>query len=263
MTPSYGVASSTDSIREQLIASLNDTLVEELLAAYGEAKRNHLLGGHRLSAVEGGRFCEAAYRILEHVTTGSFLPLGKPLNTDMLARRLAALPSGKTPDSIRLHIPRALRVIYDIRNSRDAAHLADGIDPNLQDSSLVVAVLDWTLAEIVRIFHNVAADEAHALIAGLVTRAVPAVEDFDGFPKVLKTSLQAGDHCLVLLYYRDGSGATLDELTEWVRPTMRANLRRTLGRLEHGLAYVHCDKRKYRITMAGKRAVERKRLLEQ
>jgi hypothetical protein len=49
------------------------------------------------------------------------------------------MPIGSAPDSIRLHIPRTFRVIYDIRNKRDAAHLGDGIDPNLQDSTLVSA----------------------------------------------------------------------------------------------------------------------------
>ena len=60
-----------DLIRAWLVASLDDTLVDELLAAYDEAKSNHYLGGHRLSAVEGGRFCEAAYRILEQVAADS------------------------------------------------------------------------------------------------------------------------------------------------------------------------------------------------
>ena len=250
-----------DTILSQLTSSLDPVLADELLAAYDEAKRNHYLGGHRLSAVEGGRFCEAAYRILQFVTTGSFVPLGKSLNTEKLTQTLASLPSGSAPNSIRLHIPRALRVIYDVRNNRDAAHLADGIDPNIQDSSLVAAILDWTLAEFVRIYHNVDPGEAHEMIAGLVTRTGPVIEDFDGFPKVLNPNLRAGEHCLVLLYHRDRTGATLSELTEWARPKMRGNLRRTLNRLEHTLAFVHNTKHCYRITMAGKREVEEKRLL--
>lgn len=250
-----------DSIRNQFAASLDPSLTNELLEAYDEAKKNHHLGGHRLSAVEGGRFCEAAYRILQEVTTGSFVPLGRSLDTEKLARKLAALPSESVPDSIRLHIPRALRVIYDVRNSRDAAHLADGIDPNIQDSILVAAVLDWVLAEFVRIFHNVDPAEAHELITELVTRTAPAIQDFDGFLKVLKPELRAGDHCLVVLYHRGQTGATLAELTEWARPRMRGNLRRTLNRLEHTLAFIHMTDCRYRITMAGKREVETKRLL--
>ena len=249
------------SLRDRLAASLNASLVDELLAAYQEAKRNHYLGGHRLSAVEGGRFCEAAYRILQDVTTGSFTPPGRPLNADKVTRQLAARPVGSAPDSIRLHIPRALRVIYDVRNNRDAAHLADGIDSNVQDSTLVVAILDWILAEFVRIYHGAKPAEALELITGLVRRRAPVIEDFDGFLKVLNPKLRAGDHCLVLLYQRGGLGATYEELKEWARPTMRGHLRRTLDRLEHSLALVHCENGKYQITIAGQREVETRRLL--
>lgn len=256
-----GARSSIDSVRDWLSISLNDGLVDELLAAYEEAKRNHYLGGHRLSAVEGGRFCEAAYRILQDVTTGSFTPLGRPLNADKIARQLAANAVGSFADSIRLHIPRALRVIYDVRNNRDAAHLADGIDPNIQDSTLVVAILDWIMAEFVRIYHGAEPAEAFELITGLVSRRAPIIEDFDGFLKVLNPQLRAGDHCLVLLYQRDRLGATYEELKEWARPTMRGHLRRTLGRLEHTLALIHRVNGKYRITTAGQREVETRRLL--
>jgi len=41
-----------------------------------EAKRNFYLGGLRLSAVEGGRFCEATFRLLQQRTTGKFNALG-------------------------------------------------------------------------------------------------------------------------------------------------------------------------------------------
>ena len=73
-------------------------------------------------------------------------------------------------DSIRLHIPRTLRLIYDIRNKRNAAHLADGIDPNVQDATLVIRNMEWALAELVRLYHHVPADEAQQIIAELVSR---------------------------------------------------------------------------------------------
>ena len=159
------------TVASGLKQTLPAKLVDELLAAYEEAKQNFYLGG--LSAVEGGRFCEAAFRLLEHITTGKSTPLNKQLDTDILA--LSNLPTAASLDSIRIHIPRALRVVYDIRNKRDAAHLADGIDPNLQDATLVVSVLDWVTAEFVRIYHGVTADEAQSIIETLVTRQMPSV----------------------------------------------------------------------------------------
>jgi hypothetical protein len=90
------------------------------------------------------------------------------------------------PDSVRFHIPRTLRLIYDVRNKRDVAHLADGIDPNQQDATLVVRNMEWVLAELVRLCHNVSPAEVHGIIADLVSKDVPLIQVFDGFPRVLK-----------------------------------------------------------------------------
>src|SRR2546425_26603 len=147
------------AVEGQLSAKLDAKLVHELLEAHSEAKRNYYLGGLRLSEVEGGRFCEAAFRLLELIGFKAFTPLGKQLDTERLMERLRGLPAANHQDAVRLHIPRALRLVYDIRNKRDAAHLADGIDPNLQDATLVVSVIDWVLAEFLRLYHNVTPDE--------------------------------------------------------------------------------------------------------
>ena len=249
---------------EQVLASkLEPKLVHELIEAHSEAKKNYYLGGLRLSAVEGGRFCEAAFRLLEYETkAGKFTPLGKSLpGTDKLIVEFANLDAAKFNDSIRLHIPRSLRLVYDIRNKRDTAHLADGIDPNLQDATIVISVLDWVLAEFVRLYHNVPPDEASKIVDGIVKRAAPVVQDFGGFLKVLNPSLKAGEHCAVLLYHVGEDGATYDEMSKWVRPVMRRNLRRTLESLVDQKDYVHFDGARYYVTRRGELYVEENGLI--
>jgi hypothetical protein len=113
------------------------------------------------------------------------------------------------PDSIRLHIPRTLKLIYDIRNKRDAAHLADGIDPNLQDATLVIGNMDWTLAELVRLHHAVDPDDAQAIIENLVTREVPVIQEIDGHP-VIFADLAPRDQALLMLYRAGAAGLDLD-----------------------------------------------------
>lgn len=248
-------------IQSQLSISLDAQLVTELLDAHAEAKRNYYLGGLRLSEVEGGRFCEAAFRILEQITTGSSTPLGTQINTERLINTLSQFPNRAFHDSVRLHIPRALRLVYDIRNKRDAAHLADGIDPNLQDATLVINTIDWILAELIRLYHNVSADEASKIVNDIVEREAPIVQDFNGFLKVLNPKLQAGDFCLVLLYHRGSSGATMEEITSWVRPSMRKNIRVTLFRLTNDKDFLHFDGTKYFITRLGEIEVEKRKLI--
>jgi hypothetical protein len=251
------------AIRASLAAAYDVALVDELLAAYEEAKQNYYLGGLRLSAVEGGRFAEAAFRMLQQETTGKFTALGKTLpRSDKLIEALETLPGTAHPESVRIHIPRALRVVYDIRNKRDAAHLGDGIDPNLQDATLVVSTLDWILAEFVRLHHNVSANEAQKLVEELVTRVAPVVQGFDGFLKLLNPKLGATDQALVLLYQRGSSGADYDELAQWVSPKSVKNLRRTLGGLVHAKRFAHQAGDRYTITRTGQLEVERRKLVE-
>lgn len=249
-------------IRASLVAVYDEALVEELLDAHEELKRNFYLGGLRLAEVEGGRFAEAAFRLLQQETTGAYVPLGRSLDTEAIIRTLAKQTVGSYPDSVRLHIPRALRVIYDIRNNRDAAHLADGIDPNMQDATLVSTTADWVVAEFVRLHHNVIADEVQRIVDELVSRVAPIIEDFDGFLKLQNPKLGAGDQCLVLLYQRGEPGAEYTELLEWVYPTAKKNLRRTLARLVHDRAFVHRRGDEYFVTGSGRREVERRSLLE-
>jgi len=249
-------------IQSQLASALPPKLVDELLEAHAQAKKNLYLGGLRLSEVEGGRFCEAAFRLLEQITQGSFTPLGTQLNTDKTIQKLENLPKGSHPDAVRIHIPRALRLVYDIRNKRDAAHLGDGIDPNLQDATLVTSVLDWVLAEFIRLYHNVTADVAQQLVSQIVTRAVPVVQDFNGFLKILKPNLAVSDHCLVLLYQRGEQGATFKEMESWVRPQMRANLGRTLNGLAERKDFAHSDGSRYFITRLGQKEVEARHLVD-
>jgi hypothetical protein len=234
--------------------------VDELLAAYVEAKRRFHLGDHRPQAVEGGRFSEAAFRVLQHISGGKVTPLGKTLPS--VDRLLETLESATGSDSVRLHIPRTLKLIYDVRNKRDVAHLGDGIDPNLQDASLVIANMDWVVAELVRIHHGVTADEAQRIIEDLVTKEVPAVQEIDGQPVIL-SDLPPRDQALLMLYRAGAGGASIDELASWLRVTRKDHLQARLGRLdEQKLVLHHPASGRFHITARGVKDVEERRLAQ-
>jgi hypothetical protein len=173
------------TVRTELAKAYDKKLVDELVEAYVETKKSFYLGNLRPTEVEGGRFCEAAFRILEQAVSGRHTPIGKQLNTEAIIKLVENAVS--QPDSIRFHIPRSLRVVYDIRNKRDAAHLGDGIDPNLQDSTLVGSVLDWVLAEFVRLSHSVPPNEAQRIVEDLVTRRAPRRAGLRRIPKGLES----------------------------------------------------------------------------
>lgn len=244
-------------------AGIPTALSKRLLKEYSEAKRRFYLGDHQPTSVEAGRFAEAAIRVLEHAVLGSYTPLGKTL-PPLDARRLSQFEAGASAahESLRIHIPRALFSVYAFRNKRDAAHLADGISANLQDATYLVGVLDWVLAELVRLYHDVEPAEAQAIIDDLVVREVPVIDEIAGQP-VLSKSLILSDRILVFLY-RAGRdrGLPIPELQRQMRHADRGNLTKSVKRLdEKGLALLHPETGRAHITSAGMADVEARQLL--
>lgn len=238
-----------------LDAGFPETVVGEVLEAYTEAKRRFHLGDLRPQEVEGGRFSEGVFRLLQHTSGQKVTALGKTLPS--LDKLLPALEnSAGQPDSVRLHIPRTLKLIYDIRNNRDAAHLGDGIDPNLQDATLVVGNMDWTLGELVRLFHGVDANRAQQIIENLVTKEVPSVQEIDGQPVIL-TDLKPREQALLMLYRAGAQGASIEVLAEWLRLDRKDHLRDRLKKLDkEKLVLRHPETDRYYLTHKGVHEVE-------
>jgi hypothetical protein len=224
-------------------------------------KRRFHLGDHRPQEVEGGRFSEAVFRILQHRSGLAVTPLSTPLaKVPQLLQVLE--PITTQPDSVRMHIPRTLRVIYDIRNNRDAGHLADGIDANLQDATLVISNMDWVMAELVRLHHGVTANEAQAIIQDLVTKEVPAVQEIHGQPVILK-DLQPRDQAMLMLYRAGALGGSLDEVAGWLREKRKDNLAVRLEKLDETKLILHHPKDdRYYITDKGIKYMEKKKLAQ-
>lgn len=224
-----------------------DELVDHLRETYERLKENYYLGNLRPSEVEGGRFAEAALRVIQWATGGlpngdPYTPLSDPLpRFDRELERLRNLPGSKYPKSLRVRTPRVLHSIYNIRNGRDVAHLSGDVDPNLPDSTLVATNADWVMAEYVRLFHGVDLQEAQARVDALVTRRAPAVEMFGDFPKVLRSALENKEKILLLLFNQGEKGATTAELAEWL-DRRDYNVRRDLRSMDEE-ARVYFDKK--------------------
>ena len=262
-------------IRKSLKVTFDDQIVDELLEAYEDAIRRFYTGDLGPNAVAGGRFSEAAFRLIEEAINGggNFTPLAESLPpVDRLMSRLATNRANSTTfsnswqqNSVGLHIPRALRIIYDIRNNRDAAHLADNIDPNKQDASLVVSVLNWVMAELVRLSHDVSADRAQEIVQELVTRKVPVIQEFDGDPKILKPDLDTKENVLILLYYFGAHGARINDLAKSLPTRQRPHLYQVLTSLIEYYTndvHYHGSTDIYELTIAGIKFVENSKLLD-
>jgi len=202
-------------------AGLPAELVAALLNEYEEQKRRFFLNDYRPAAINGGRFCEAVTRVLQHLGKPPYTSLGAELKVDQALNQIENYTT--LGDGLRLHVTRAIRLIYGVRNKRDNGHLKDGIDPNLQDATLVLGVMDWILSELVRVANNVTPDQAQSMIASIVTKDVPLVEEIEGRPVIL-ADLSRRDRLLVLLYWAGPQPVVVGQLRRWVPEAMRKHV---------------------------------------
>jgi hypothetical protein len=244
-----------NKVKDQLLKTYPQELVYSILNSYTELAANFIRNKIRPSEVEGGRFCEATIRMLQYKTTGTYTPMGTSLNLDKEINTLRNLPATSFDDSIRLHIPRTIRVIYDIRSKRNSVHLGN-INPNLMDGTLVINCCKWILAELFRMESQISIEEAQRIINNLVEKELPMIQDFGGFEVILNTQLTARDRILVLLYNRGEKGATRAELSSRLPPKMRNQLGTQLSRLQHDRSFIHRDENRIYITRSGEKFTE-------
>ena len=242
-------------IKDELSNFFPVELVDSLIDSYVELSGNYVRNKLRPSEVEGGRFCESVVRIMQYETTKTYTTIGVTINLDIEIEKLKNLSKTDYSDSLRLHIPRTLRVIYDIRNKRDAAHLGE-ISPNLMDATLILNCCKWILAELFRIKFKIPIAEAQRVLDGLVEKDIPIIQDFSGFPVILKPDMTVRDRIMILLYNKAPEGVKRQELSLWIAPKMRKQIATNLSRLQHDRSYIHRDGDWIYITRAGEKYVE-------
>lgn len=92
-------------------------LVNALLNAYSEIESNFAVRKWKASELDAGHFVEAVRRVLDHTLFAAYVPIGKSL-PNFSDSELKRYEQSSGDESLRLHIPRVLKSIYNIRNKR-------------------------------------------------------------------------------------------------------------------------------------------------
>ena len=164
----------------QVIATLSPPLPNEivthLLNEYQEIKQQLALHKFRPSELNGGRFAECVLRLVQHLDNPPYTPFGKFLaNSDTIIKRVETNTS--LHESIRIHIPRVARILLDVRNRRDVAHVGGDVNPNLSDSLLIAQNADWILTEIIRLYYNCSMENAQKITDSINEVNLPIIAD--------------------------------------------------------------------------------------
>ncbi|MDP9172554.1 MAG: hypothetical protein M3O30_01650 [Planctomycetota bacterium] len=250
-----------NATRQNLLTGLgtlvNADIAERLIAEYDEILRRFASGDHRPAELSGGRFAEAGFRICQAACQLVMTPLGRQLpRTDQLCAQLENVVSQKSDESFRIHIPRALRTIFDFRNKRDVAHLGSGVSPNFADSSLIVGVAGWVLAEFVRITFKCSPPEAQLIVDSLADRRIPLIWQQDNIIRVLNPAMSFRERTLVVLYHLDPAHPPDTQLFQAVEYSNITQYRTNILQPLHKEAKVDYRNRSLILLPPGKREVE-------
>ena len=251
------MSKTRDEIRASIEALGTSELANALLAEHDELTRRFTLRDFRPSELNGGRFAEAAFRICQHVCLGSSTPIGSSLpRIDQLLRTLEQTPSTSADDTFRLHIPRSLRLIYDLRNKRDVAHLGTDVSPNAVDASLILGCANWVLAEIVRISHKCDVQTAQAIVDNLAQRRTSLIWKENQILRVLRPKLPYDDKLLLILHHLQPEWVADKQLFDWVEYSTLTNFRKNVLMKLHRSAMIHFDDGRAKILPPGNDYVE-------
>lgn len=223
---------------DTVFASIPDDIRERLNKHYHEIKHNFALRKFEPSELNGGKFCEDVFRILEWHSNnaGKFTPYGRQIkNFKRSVRDFENMSS--LDDSVRFHIPDVLCAIYNVRNKRGVSHSPGVIDPNFMDATLVASCVDWVMAELVRLFHNVSVEEAKNMVESVVTKQIPLIWRIEDRTRVISppgATLSYDKKVLVVLYSHHPEPITVDDLFLWTRHSNKSVFRnKLLGKLDH------------------------------
>lgn len=175
-------------------------IVDPLIDFFVELRENYYLRKHGPAELSGGKFAEACVRLLQYELSGKYTPIGQPIRNMTRELRGFEQAASTYSDSFRLHIPRMLLGIYNLRNRRGVGHLGGDVNPNLADSTVILSVVNWVMAELYRVHYSVSLDEAQKVVDQLVERKLPLIYEVGEIRRVLDPELTAKDQTLILLY---------------------------------------------------------------
>ena len=128
--------------------------------------------------------------MIDFLDTGSYTAIGKQLDTQKIINRVTN--NTGLPEGIRFFIPQVTRVLLDIRNKRNVAHVGGEVNPNYSDSVFVSHSADWILIELIRNYHINSIDEARKIVESINETKMPVIVEVDSFIRVQNTKLTAG-----------------------------------------------------------------------
>lgn len=229
-----------------LLGSLPVGLRTPLIKEYKKLTQNYMEHRWEPAELSAGKICEIVYSILKGHVDGNYPESpSKPRNIVAACRLLEQESS--LPRSLQILIPRMLPALYEIRNNRGVGHVGSEVDANNVDATLMLTMVNWIMAELVRVFHTGSLEDAQLAVDALAQRNTPLVWDSNGFKKVLSPSMNLKDQILLLASSTD-EDVILSDLMDWTESSNKTYYKKILKAL-HKEKLIHFDEPEEKVTL--------------
>ncbi|MGD0765501.1 MAG: hypothetical protein ABR978_04275 [Dehalococcoidia bacterium] len=217
------MGTAREQVRSLLAASVPEKLLDELLEHYQASKAAFMARDWEKCLLRGGKLAEAVMKIIH------FLRTGDVVSSIKLEAEIQEAEKSSLPEEVRLLIPRHVRPLYDHRSKRGGGH--GSFDPNPLDATMVVALGDWLVGELIRLYGKTSPEAALRLVGSLTARLVPLVEEIDGDLLVHKRDASCRQELQLMLYVRHPERTPRAQLYGWLKNHKRNNIDVTLTRM--------------------------------
>lgn len=191
-----------ERLRGTLASIYNSKYVDSLLLHYQGAIDGFNIENWDTALSKSGKFIEATLKALfDH--TGNEVPVDHKFNVNKTIQQLENTDSC-TDRSIRTTVPRACRFVYEISSNRGARHDSDKFVPNRMDANVVIPIVSWILAEMIRLANEVSSNEDRigSVVLRLTENRHPVFESIEDRTYVNHTGLSPREIAILLLYER-------------------------------------------------------------
>lgn len=236
------------SILDIALGRLEKSFKRRITTTYLELKNRHAKasfnGEFDSSGISAGKFCEIIFRFLEHeINSGTYTPFSsKIVNLVKGLQDFEKTGKATAHESLRLTIPRAIILIYTLRNKRGIGHVGGDVDANQIDASTIIKLADWTICELIRIYHTLSFEEAQAIVDSINLKSIPEIWEINGKKRVLKQGLSFKEQVLLLTYSEVDNAVAVEDLFEWTQYSSLSMFRSTVLNSLHKEKLIEYDR---------------------
>jgi hypothetical protein len=237
-----------DDIKAELAQHIDSKIIDNIFEHHSALKKAFYLHDFEKCLVRAGKLGEAVMKATHFMRTNKVIQrVQVEAEINELSRR------GDLPESVRLLIPRTIRILYDHRSNRGGAH--GSFDPNVMDCAMIVSLADWIVGELIRVFCTAAPDRAMKFVVGITAKSIPYVERIEEDYVVLLKEASARQEIAYILYTRYPSRTSTGDLIKWIPSHSSANVCSSLANLRKA-KLVHSNSAGHVLTTIGIEAAE-------